>query len=80
MSNEMLTIEQRIFILRRRIELYRRYLREGIDPEKAFDYLHEIAEAEAELADITGKPKRKGDIGPPSGGRSHHPTSSAAGG
>ena len=38
--------------LLRRIELYRRYLREGVDAAEAIDYLREIAEAEAELAAI----------------------------
>ena len=40
--------------LRRRIELYRRYLREGVDAGLAADYLREIVEAEAELARIEG--------------------------
>jgi hypothetical protein len=41
---------QRAEMLRRKIELYRRYLREGVDAALALDYLREIAEAEAELA------------------------------
>jgi hypothetical protein len=38
--------------LRRKIELYRRWLRDGVDAGLAIDYLREIAEAEAELAEI----------------------------
>jgi hypothetical protein len=40
--------------LRRKIELYRRYLREGVDVSLAREYLREIAKAEAELERITG--------------------------
>jgi hypothetical protein len=40
--------------LRRRIELYRSYLREGVDVSLAREYLREIAEGEAELARLTG--------------------------
>lgn len=39
-------------ILRRRIALYRRYLREGVDGELAAEYLKTIAADEAALAAI----------------------------
>jgi hypothetical protein len=45
-------------ILRRRIALYRRYLREGVDGDLAADYLRSILADEAALADLEGK-KRK---------------------
>lgn len=41
--------------LRRRIGLYRQYLREGVSAELAALYLREIAAAEAELAAIAGQ-------------------------
>jgi hypothetical protein len=36
-------------LLRRRITLYRRYLREGVEGTLALEYLKQIAEDEAEL-------------------------------
>jgi hypothetical protein len=39
-------------MLRRRLELYRRYLREGVDTALAAEYICQIAEDEAELAAI----------------------------
>jgi len=39
-------------ILRRRIALYRRYLREGVDAALAGEYLRQIRDDEAELATI----------------------------
>jgi hypothetical protein len=41
--------QDRIELLRQRIALYRRYLREGVDGRLAFEYLSQIAEDEAEL-------------------------------
>jgi hypothetical protein len=48
-------MNDRAEILRRKIELYRRYLREGVDITLATEYLREIAEAEAELERLTGR-------------------------
>ena len=45
-------MNERAEILRRQVALYRRYLSEGIDAELARYYLHELVEAEAELAGI----------------------------
>jgi hypothetical protein len=45
--------------LRRRIDLYRRYLLEGVDAELAQTYLREIADAEAALAEIEGTDRRE---------------------
>ena len=45
-------VEEHVTILRRRIALHRRYLREGVDAALAAEYLREIALAEAELAHI----------------------------
>ena len=42
-------------LLRHRIALYRRYLREGVDAALAVEYLRQIAEDEAELAAIEAK-------------------------
>jgi hypothetical protein len=42
--------------LRRRIALYRNYLREGVDSDLARLYLDEIMRAECALAKIEGKP------------------------
>ena len=39
-------------ILRHRIALYRRYLREGVDATLAAEYLRQIADDEAKLAAI----------------------------
>jgi hypothetical protein len=47
--------EQHAANLRRKIELYRRYLREGVAAPLAAEYLCEIAAAEAELGRITGQ-------------------------
>ena len=41
--------------LRRKIELYRRYLREGVDAALAEIYLRELKDAEAELAALLGE-------------------------
>ena len=49
--------EERAELLRRRLELYRRYLREGVDASLAEQYLRQIAEDEAELRQI-GTDKR----------------------
>ncbi len=43
-------MEDRTELLRRRIALYRRYLREGVNDGLAVEYLRQIAEDEAELA------------------------------
>ncbi len=43
--------------LRRRVALYRRYLREGVEVELAAEYLKTIAADEAELAAIEGASK-----------------------
>jgi hypothetical protein len=39
-------------MLRRRIALYRRYLREGVDAALALEYVAQIRDDEAELAAI----------------------------
>ena len=52
-------MEERAAILRRRIELYRRYLREGVDAGLATEYLWQISQAEAELAEIESDPERR---------------------
>jgi hypothetical protein len=44
--------EERAELLRRRIALYRRYLREGVNGGFAIEYLRQIAEDEAELSHI----------------------------
>ena len=41
--------EDRATLLRQRIALYRRYLREGVEGGLALEYLRQIAEDEAEL-------------------------------
>jgi hypothetical protein len=41
--------------LRRRIALYRRYLREGVDGDLAAEYLKSILADEAALAALEGK-------------------------
>jgi hypothetical protein len=41
--------QDRAELLRRRIALYRRYLREGVEGALALEYLRQIAEDEAEL-------------------------------
>jgi hypothetical protein len=45
-------VDARAETLYRRIELYRGYLRQGVDAALAVDYLREIAEAEAALAEL----------------------------
>jgi hypothetical protein len=44
--------QDRAELLRRRIALYRRYLREGVEGALALEYLRQIAEDEAELKRI----------------------------
>ena len=44
--------EDRAELLRRRVALYRRYLREGVNGGLALEYLRQIAEDEAELGRI----------------------------
>jgi len=46
--------------LRRRVALYRRYLREGVDAELASEYLRTIREDEAMLAQIERRAKESG--------------------
>lgn len=45
-------MDERAETLCRRIELYRGYLREGVDAPLAVDYLREIAEAETALVEL----------------------------
>jgi hypothetical protein len=45
-------MDETIELLRRRIALYRRYLREGVEAELAADYLRTIAADEAALAEL----------------------------
>jgi len=45
-------MEERADMLRRRIALYRRYLREGVDVALAGEYLRQLAEDETELTEI----------------------------
>ncbi len=45
-------------MLRRRIALYRRYLRDGVDGELAAEYLRTIAADEAALAAIARQGKK----------------------
>jgi hypothetical protein len=52
-------MDERAAILRRRIELYRRYLREGVDAWMAAEYLQQIVADEAELAEIEGRPESR---------------------
>ena len=51
-------MRERVEFLRRRIELYRRYLREGVDIELAIEYLRQLSEDEAELAAIESGKRR----------------------
>jgi hypothetical protein len=46
--------------LRRRIALYRRYLREGVDAELAAEYLRVLREDETALAEIERRDKASG--------------------
>ena len=48
-------MDVRIEFLRRRIALYRDYLKQGTDAAQASDYLRRIKEDEAELAVIAEK-------------------------
>jgi hypothetical protein len=48
-------VEDRAETLRQRIAHYRRLLREGVDAVLAAEYLQQIANDEAELADIEGR-------------------------
>jgi hypothetical protein len=50
-------MEERAELLRRRIELYRGYLREGVDASLPEQYLRQIVEDEAALREI-GTDKR----------------------
>jgi len=45
-------MDERAETLCRRIELYRRYLGQGVDAVLAADYLRETVEAEAALAEL----------------------------
>ena len=56
-------VEDTADILRRRIALYRRYLREGVDGDLAAEYLKTITADEAALARIEGR--RAGARRPP---------------
>ncbi len=50
--------EDRAELLRRRVALYRRYLREGVNGGLAIEYLRQIAEDEAELGRIEPSERR----------------------
>jgi len=45
-------VDERTETLCRRIELYRTYLRQGVDAALAVDYLRQIAEAETALVEL----------------------------
>ena len=45
-------MEERADVLRRRIALYRRYLREGVDAAIVGEYVQQLGEDEVELAAI----------------------------
>ena len=49
---------ERADTLRRRIVLYRRYLRHGVDATLALEYVRQIGEDEAELAAIESAERR----------------------
>jgi hypothetical protein len=56
-------MDDRSTMLRRRIDLYRRYLREGLNADQAMVYLDQLQRDEAELKSIldegrTGKASR----------------------
>jgi hypothetical protein len=51
-------MEERADILRRRIALYRRYLREGVDAVLVGEYVRQLVEDEAELAAIESAERR----------------------
>jgi hypothetical protein len=50
-------MESRANLLRRRIARYRRYPHQGADATTAADYLHRLAEDEAELKRLSGGDK-----------------------
>jgi hypothetical protein len=51
-------MQERAAMLRRRIALYRRYLREGVDVALAGEYVRQLLDDEAELAAIeAGEPR-----------------------
>ncbi len=51
-------MEERADLLRRRIALFRRYLREGVDAALAAEYVRRLAEDETELAAIEAGERR----------------------
>jgi hypothetical protein len=51
-------MEERADMLRRRIALYRRYLREGVDAALALEYVRQLAEDAAELDAIKSAERR----------------------
>jgi hypothetical protein len=51
-------MEERADMLRRRIALYRRYLREGVDATLALEYVRQLGDDEAELAAIESGERR----------------------
>lgn len=53
--------EDRATVLRRRIDLYREYLRQGVDADRAREYLRQILAAEAELECMSeqSKPRQR---------------------
>ena len=53
-----LEMEERADMLRRRIALYRRYLREGVDATLVGEYVRQLGEDEAELAAIEAAERR----------------------
>jgi hypothetical protein len=57
-------MDEHVETLCRRIELYRRYLRDGVDAALAAEYLRGIAEAEAALVMLIRQ--RSGPPPPPS--------------
>jgi hypothetical protein len=48
-------MDDRAEALRRRIALYRRYLREGLSAQQAMLYLNQLRRDEAELTALTGE-------------------------
>ena len=54
----MRDLEARADILRRRMTLYREYLKQGVSSELASQYLREIVAAERELERISDDKKR----------------------
>ena len=55
-------MEDRSHQLRQRIDLYRRYLREGVENGLALEYLRQIAEDEAVLRQIEADKRRQSVI------------------